>query len=89
MIAILIMCWVNLRGVRESGRTFALPTYLFSGSVILMIVVGLGREAFGDLPHVDPATLRHRTHAPATTQRCCRIRAVLTLLRRTPTADRR
>jgi amino acid transporter len=49
----LIMCYVNLRGVRESGRTFALPTYLFSGSVALMIVVGLAREAFGGgLSHV-------------------------------------
>ncbi len=45
--ATLIMCYVNLRGVRENGRTFALPTYLFSGSVALMIVVGLYREAFG------------------------------------------
>ena len=46
------MCYVNLRGVRENGRTFALPTYLFSGSVGLMIVVGLYREAFGGgLPH--------------------------------------
>src|SRR5712691_409752 len=49
----LIMCYVNLRGVRESGRTFALPTYLFSVSVALMIVVGLAREAFGGgLSHV-------------------------------------
>jgi amino acid transporter len=45
--ATLIMCYVNLRGVRENGRAFALPTYLFSGSVALMIVVGLAREAFG------------------------------------------
>jgi amino acid transporter len=51
--ATLIMCYVNLRGVRENGRTFALPTYLFSGSVALMIVVGLYREALGGgLPHV-------------------------------------
>jgi len=50
--ATLIMCYVNLRGVRENGRTFALPTYLFSASVGLMIVVGLYREAFGGgLPH--------------------------------------
>jgi amino acid transporter len=50
--ATLLMCYVNLRGVRENGRTFALPTYLFSGSVGLMIVVGLYREAFGGgLPH--------------------------------------
>jgi amino acid transporter len=50
--ATLLMCYVNLRGVRENGRTFALPTYLFSASVGLMIVVGLYREAFGGgLPH--------------------------------------
>ena len=53
VIATLIMCYVNLRGVRENGKTFALPTYLFSGSVGLMIIVGLYREAFGGgLPHV-------------------------------------
>jgi amino acid transporter len=45
--ATLIMCYVNLLGVRENGRTFAVPTYLFSGSVGLMIVVGLSREFFG------------------------------------------
>ena len=44
VIAILIMCYGNLRGIREAGRTFALPTYLFSGAVGLMIVVGLIRE---------------------------------------------
>jgi amino acid transporter len=45
--ATLVMAYVNLRGVRENGRTFALPTYLFSGSVGLMIIVGLAREFFG------------------------------------------
>jgi amino acid transporter len=50
--ATLIMCYVNLRGVRENGKTFALPTYLFSGLVGLMIVVGLVRDAVGGLPHV-------------------------------------
>src|SRR5215471_6227382 len=51
--ATLIMCYVNLRGVRENGRTFALPTYLFSGSVGLMIIVGLYRELVGGgLPHI-------------------------------------
>jgi amino acid transporter len=50
--ATLLMCYVNLRGVRENGRTFGLPTYLFSASVGLMIVVGLFRELFGGgLPH--------------------------------------
>jgi amino acid transporter len=51
--AILAMCFGNLRGIREAGRAFALPTYLFSGSVVLMIVMGLYREiAGGGLPHV-------------------------------------
>src|SRR5262245_14112978 len=45
--ATLIMCYVNLLGVRGNGKTFAIPTYLFSGSVGLMIIVGLGRELFG------------------------------------------
>ena len=45
--ATLLMCYVNLLGVRENGRTFALPTYLFSASVALMIIVGLARELFG------------------------------------------
>jgi amino acid transporter len=47
---ILLMCYANLRGLREAGKIFALPTYLFSGTVILMIVVGLIRAVFGDLP---------------------------------------
>ena len=48
---VLIMCYLNLRGLKEAGRSFAVPTYLFSGLIILMIIVGLIREALGDLPH--------------------------------------
>jgi len=56
VVAILIMCYGNLRGVREAGRAFALPTYLFSGSVGLMIIFGLYREASaGGLPQAHPA----------------------------------
>jgi len=54
---ILLMCYGNLRGIREAGRIFAVPTYLFSGAVILMIVVGLVREIVGDLPKYDPHAL--------------------------------
>jgi amino acid transporter len=52
VLMILVMCYGNLRGIREAGRTFALPTYLFSGSVGLMIIIGLIREAMGNLHHV-------------------------------------
>src|SRR6202044_260864 len=54
---VLLMCFGNLRGLKEAGRSFAIPTYLFSGAVILMIVVGLIREVLGNLHQVDPRTL--------------------------------
>jgi len=38
MIAILVV--INLRGVREAGAAFVLPTYAFIGSVGLLLVVG-------------------------------------------------
>src|SRR6202034_3837053 len=47
---ILLMCYGNLRGIREAGKIFALPTSLFSGAIIIMIVVGLIRETVGNLP---------------------------------------
>ena len=40
--AIALITLGNLRGLRESGNIFALPTYLFVGSALLMI--GLGRS---------------------------------------------
>ncbi len=46
---VLLMCYGNLRGIREAGRAFAVPTYLFSSVVIVMIAVGLIREALGNL----------------------------------------
>jgi amino acid transporter len=49
---VLLMLFGNLRGIREAGKAFAIPTYLFSAVVIIMIVVGLGREIFGTLPRV-------------------------------------
>ena len=59
---VVLMCFGNLRGIKEAGKAFAVPTYLFSGAVILMIVVGLIRELFGKLPLYDPAT-QHGTYA--------------------------
>jgi len=58
---VLLMAFGNLRGLREAGRAFAVPTYVFSGAVILMIIVGLIRAALGNLPAYDPHTL-HGTY---------------------------
>src|SRR5277367_6243488 len=52
---VLLMCIANLRGLREAGTPFALPTYLFVGMVSLTIVVGIIREFMGGLLVYDPA----------------------------------
>jgi amino acid transporter len=53
---VLLLFFGNLRGLREAGRTFAFPTYFFVGSMAVVIIGGIVREAFGSLPHYDPAT---------------------------------
>ena len=65
VLAILLMCLGNLRGIREAGRIFALPTYLFAASVIAMIVAGLVRELTGGLQHVHtgPGTVAIGSHS--------------------------
>ena len=50
LCVVLLLAYGNLRGVREAGRAFALPTYFFVFSAGLVVVVGLVREVFGDLP---------------------------------------
>jgi len=47
LVSIVILTWGNLRGVRESGRIFAVPTYLFVGTLALVIIIGFGRTLFG------------------------------------------
>ena len=46
---------MNLRGVRESGTGFAVPTYCFIGIVILMIIWGAIRLAMGQHLHAETA----------------------------------
>jgi amino acid transporter len=52
---VLLICYANLRGLREAGRPFAVPTYFFITMITLTIVTGVIREIFGDLPVYDPA----------------------------------
>jgi amino acid transporter len=37
---VLLVTVINLRGVRDSGTIFALPTYVFIGSALLLIMIG-------------------------------------------------
>jgi len=44
----------NIRGVRESGRIFAVPTYGFIASFGLLLIVGAWRLLTGSLPPAAP-----------------------------------
>ncbi|MFJ1708427.1 APC family permease [Kitasatospora sp. NPDC088346] len=52
---VVLLTAMNLRGVRESGRAFAAPTYLFIGGILLMVITGLIRVVFGDNPQAPTA----------------------------------
>ncbi len=64
LAAVAFVTLINLRGVRESGRVFAVPTYFFIATMFLLILTGLARLFLG-LPVTSmPAT----SVAPAATQ---------------------
>ncbi|WP_405393067.1 APC family permease [Streptomyces sp. NBC_01102] len=52
---VVVLTAMNLRGVRESGRLFAAPTYLFIGGVLIMVGTGLFRYLLGDAPVAESA----------------------------------
>ncbi|MGW7328161.1 APC family permease [Streptomyces sp. NPDC054840] len=52
---VVLLTAMNLRGVRESGRAFATPTYLFIGGVLIMVGTGLFRYLLGDAPVAESA----------------------------------
>jgi amino acid transporter len=59
-VALLMLA--NLRGVKESGRAFAIPTYAFVSLTYLMFIVGTIRGITGHLPDASTAAQQlHRT----------------------------
>ncbi|MDF1603205.1 APC family permease [Nocardioides sp. YIM 152315] len=56
-VAVLLLMAMNLRGIRESGTVFAVPTYAFMVAILGMAAFGLFRLATGDLPKVTSASL--------------------------------
>jgi amino acid transporter len=78
---VLVMCFGNLRGIREAGKVFALPTYLFTGSVLLMIAVGLVREVLGNIHPKDIHGLSGTVHVSAGTAGLTSLVLLFTLAR--------
>src|SRR4051812_1849024 len=59
LACLVVIVLANLRGVRESGLLFALPTYAFVTSILLLVAVGLFQVVKGDVhravvPHQLP-----------------------------------
>jgi amino acid transporter len=80
VVVVAVLAFGNLRGIREAGRVFAAPTYLFTAAIGGIIIAGLIRAALGNLPKYQPTQL-HGTipvnHAAGLTT----FALVLTLLR--------
>jgi amino acid transporter len=78
---VLLMCYGNLRGIREAGKAFAAPTYLFTGVVVLMIAVGLIREVLGDLHPQDVHNITGTVPIGSGTEGVALIAVIFTLMR--------
>src|SRR5258708_211927 len=60
LLVIIAMTIVNLRGIKESGRIFAVPTYFFLALAFLMLGVGAYQYATGQLtPVTGVAMIQH------------------------------
>ena len=62
LLLIALITLANLRGVRESANLFAIPTYIFIGSIILLIIGGLYKYYISGFAVVPPE--QHVVAAP-------------------------
>ncbi len=61
VLVVAVIALMNLRGVRESGTAFAIPTYCFIGVVTLLIIWGLTRLGLGHHLQSDSASYGIKT----------------------------
>lgn len=57
ILLIWLIAWANLRGVRESGRLFAVPTYFFILMIAGLVGTGIARSLTGHLHPLPQAAL--------------------------------
>src|SRR5437867_672656 len=79
---IVFIAFGNLRGVRESGRMFAVPTYFFIGTMVALLGIGFARMFFGHLPvqSIHKAGMVLQTH-PSVSSGLLRGAALFVVLR--------
>ena len=56
---VLFITVLNLRGVKESGAIFAVPTYFFVGAMVLTIGVGMFKHFTGTLGTAEQIAVEH------------------------------
>ena len=52
LFVVVMISYINLRGVKESGKIFMVPTYLFMGAMGVMIIIGVTKALGGHLPYI-------------------------------------
>ncbi len=62
VILIVLLTLANLRGIKESGNMFAIPTYTFVFSMLAMIGVGAYNMATGNVVPAPPPSIIHVEH---------------------------
>jgi len=55
IVFVALIAVVNLRGVREASKAFAIPTYVFAASIAVMVITALVRTALGHPPVAESA----------------------------------
>ncbi len=66
LLVLILITWINLRGIRESGTIFSIPAYAFIAGVLAVIVVGMVRYfgLFGVTPmEITPQIVPAQTDA--------------------------
>jgi amino acid transporter len=59
LLFIALLMIMNLRGIKESGSVFAIPTYIYILALGALLAVGLSRVFFGDLGPLTPVRERY------------------------------
>jgi amino acid transporter len=61
---VILLAFGNLRGIREAGKVFALPTYFFIANMVVLIVSGFVQRLMGTLHHAPQShATMHLGHA--------------------------
>ncbi|HUT90903.1 MAG TPA: APC family permease [Thermoguttaceae bacterium] len=62
LVLVAMIAWGNLRGVRESGTLFAIPTYAFIAVFLSLLVTGFVRLATRTLDAAEPVISQASAH---------------------------